>query len=123
MKKFKNRRKERAFELLTMVDLGNRVMHKPSELSGGQQQRVAIAGALANEPAILLADEPTGAVDTKTREVIIELLKRLSGKGQTIIVVTHDMEVVRETDRIITMRDGKINKMNSWELALWLSSL
>jgi putative ABC transport system ATP-binding protein len=75
MKKFKNRRKERAFELLTMVDLGNRVMHKPSELSGGQQQRVAIAGALANEPAILLADEPTGAVDTKTREVIIELLK------------------------------------------------
>jgi len=63
---------------------------------------------LANEPAILLADEPTGAVDTKTREVIIKLLKRLSGKGQTIIVVTHDMEVARETDRIITMRDGKI---------------
>jgi len=104
----KNRRKERAFELLTMVDLGNRVTHKPSELSGGQQQRVAIARALANEPAILLADEPTGAVDTKTREVIIELLKRLSGKGQTIIVVTHYMEVARETDRIITMRDGKI---------------
>jgi len=104
----KNRRKERAFELLTMVGLGDRVMHKPSELSGGQQQRVAIARALANEPAIILADEPTGAVDTKTREVIIELLKRLSGKGQTIIVVTHDMEVARETDRIITMRDGKI---------------
>ena len=105
MKKFKNRRKERAFELLTMVDLG-RVTHKPSELSGGQQQRVAIARALANEPAILLADELTGAVDTKTREVIIELLKRLSGKGHTIIVVTHDMEVARETDRIITMRDS-----------------
>ena len=104
----KNRRKERAFELLTMVGLGDRLKHKPSELSGGQQQRVAIARALANEPAILLADEPTGAVDTKTREVIVELLKSLSRKGQTIIVVTHDMAVAEQTDRIITMRDGKI---------------
>lgn len=104
----KNRRNERAFELLTMVGLGDRVKHKPSELSGGQQQRVAIARALANEPAILLADEPTGAVDTRTREVIVELLKGLSEKGQTIIVVTHDMDVARQTDRIITMRDGRI---------------
>ncbi len=104
----KNRRKERAFELLTMVGLGDRVKHKPSELSGGQQQRVAIARALANEPAILLADEPTGAVDTRTREVIVDLLKGLSEKGQTIIVVTHDMDVARQTDRIITMRDGTI---------------
>ncbi len=104
----KNKRKLRAFELLTMVGLGDRVKHKPSELSGGQQQRVAIARALANEPAILLADEPTGAVDTKTREVIVDLLKRLSEKGQTIIVVTHDMDVARQTDRIITMRDGMI---------------
>lgn len=69
---------------------------------------MAIARALANEPAILLADEPTGAVDTKTREVIVELLKGLSKKGQTIIVVTHDMDVARQTDRIITMRDGMI---------------
>lgn len=104
----KNKRKERAFHLLTKVGLGDRVKHKPSELSGGQQQRVAIARALANEPAILLADEPTGAVDTKTREVIVELLKGLSEKGQTIIVVTHDMDVARQTDRIITMRDGMI---------------
>ncbi len=104
----KNKRKERAFQLLTMVGLGDRVKHKPSELSGGQQQRVAIARALANEPAILLADEPTGAVDTKTREVIVELLKSLSKKGQTIIIVTHDMEVAGQTDRIITMRDGRI---------------
>ncbi len=104
----KNRRKERAFKLLTMVGLGDRVKHKPSELSGGQQQRVAIARALANEPAILLADEPTGAVDTKTREVIVDLLKGLSKKCQTIIVVTHDMDVARQTDRIITMRDGMI---------------
>ncbi len=104
----KKKRKERAFELLTQVGLGDRVTHKPSELSGGQQQRVAIARAMANEPAILLADEPTGAVDTKTREVIVELLKGLSEKGQTIIVVTHDMEVAKQTNRIITMRDGKI---------------
>ena len=104
----KNKRKERAFHLLTKVGLGDRVKHKPSELSGGQQQRVAIARALANEPAILLADEPTGAVDTKTREVIVDLLKGLSEKGQTIIVVTHDMDVARQTDRIISMRDGMI---------------
>ncbi|NJD53797.1 MAG: ABC transporter ATP-binding protein [Candidatus Methanoperedens sp.] len=104
----KKKRKGRALELLTQVGLGDRVTHKPSELSGGQQQRVAIARAMANEPAILLADEPTGAVDTKTREVIVELLKGLSKKGQTIIVVTHDMEVAKQTNRIITMRDGKI---------------
>lgn len=104
----KNKRKERAFQLLTKVGLGDRIKHKPSELSGGQQQRVAVARALANEPAILLADEPTGAVDTKTREVIVNLLKGLSEKGQTIIVVTHDMDVARQTDRIITMRDGMI---------------
>ncbi len=104
----KTKRKERAFQLLTQIGIGDRVKHKPSEMSGGQQQRVAIARALANEPAILLADEPTGAVDTKTREVIVELLKGLSEKGQTIIVVTHDMDVARQTDRIITMRDGAI---------------
>lgn len=104
----KNRRRKRALELLDIVGLGDRVKHRPSELSGGQQQRVAIARALANEPAIILADEPTGAVDTRTREVIVELLKQLSEKGQTIIVVTHDMDVAERTDRIITMRDGRI---------------
>ncbi len=104
----KNKRRERAFELLTRVGLGERVNHKPSELSGGQQQRVSIARALANNPAIILADEPTGAVDTKTREVIVELLKGLNERGQTIIVVTHDMEVAHQTDRIITMRDGRV---------------
>jgi len=104
----KNQRKERAFLLLTQMGLDDRVKHRPSELSGGQQQRVSIARAMANNPAIILADEPTGAVDTKTREVIVELLKGLSEKGQTIIVVTHDMDVARRTDRIITMRDGKI---------------
>jgi len=104
----KSKRKIRAFELLSSIGLGERVGHRPSELSGGQQQRVAIARALANHPAIILADEPTGAVDTKTRGVIVDLLKDLSKKGQTIIVVTHDMDVARQTDRIITMRDGMI---------------
>src|SRR3989304_7501573 len=104
----RSKRKIRAFELLSSIGLGDRVNHRPSELSGGQQQRGAIARAMANNPAIILADEPTGAVDTKTREVIVELLKRLSNKGQTIIVVTHDMDVARQTDRIITMRDGMI---------------
>ncbi len=102
----KKKRKERAFELLTQIGLGDRVKHRPSELSGGQQQRVAIARAMANNPDIILADEPTGAVDTKTREIIVAILKELSEKGQTILVVTHDMAVAEQTDRIITMRDG-----------------
>ncbi|HLB72224.1 MAG: ABC transporter ATP-binding protein [Candidatus Methanoperedens sp.] len=104
----RSKRKIRAFELLSSIGLGDRVNHRPSELSGGQQQRVAIARAMANNPAIILADEPTGAVDTKTREVIVSVLKELSRKGQTIIVVTHDMAVAEQTDRIITMRDGRI---------------
>lgn len=79
-----SRRKERATELLTQIGLGDRLKHRPSELSGGQQQRVSIARALANNPAIILADEPTGAVDTKTREVIVGILRELSEKGQTI---------------------------------------
>jgi putative ABC transport system ATP-binding protein len=104
----KGKRKERAVELLTMMGLGDRMKHKPSELSGGEQQRVSIARALANHPAIILADEPTGEVDTKTREVIVNLLRGLSEKGQTILVVTHDVAVAQKTDRIITMLDGKI---------------
>ncbi|KCZ71104.1 ABC-type antimicrobial peptide transport system, ATPase component [Candidatus Methanoperedens nitroreducens] len=104
----RSRRKERATELLTQIGLGDRLKHRPSELSGGQQQRVSIARAMANHPAIILADEPTGAVDTKTREIIVGILKELSEKGQTILVVTHDMEVAGQTDRIITMRDGRI---------------
>jgi putative ABC transport system ATP-binding protein len=105
----KNKRKERAIELLTQMGLRDRMNHKPSELSGGEQQRVAIARAMANNPAIILADEPTGEVDTKTRDMIVELLRGLSEKGQTILVVTHDMAVSSKTRRIISMKDGMID--------------
>ena len=104
----KSKRRERAVELLTQMGLRDRMKHKPSELSGGEQQRVAIARAMANKPAIILADEPTGEVDTKTRDMIVNLLKELSEKGQTILIVTHDTSVSARTNRIITMRDGKI---------------
>jgi len=104
----KSRRKERSIELLTQMGLRDRMNHKPSELSGGEQQRVAIARAMANNPAIILADEPTGEVDTKTRDMIVELLRGLSENGQTILVVTHDLAVSSKTRRIISMRDGMI---------------
>ncbi len=104
----RNKRKDRAIELLTRMGLRERMNHKPSELSGGEQQRVCIARAMANHPAIILADEPTGEVDTKTRDMIVDILKGLSEKGQTILVVTHDMEVAGRTSRMISMRDGKI---------------
>lgn len=104
----KSKRKERAIELLTQMGLRERMNHKPSELSGGEQQRVAIARAMANYPAIILADEPTGEVDTKTRDMIVSILKELSEKGQTILVVTHDTAVSARTSRVITMQDGGI---------------
>ncbi len=104
----KSKRKERAIELLTQIGLRERMNHRPSELSGGEQQRVAIARAMANHPAIILADEPTGEVDTKTRDMIVEILKELSEKGQTILVVTHDTAVSQRTSRMIIMRDGMI---------------
>ena len=106
----KRKRRERAVELLTRMGLGDRMKHKPSELSGGEQQRVSIARALANHPAIILADEPTGEVDTKTRDVIVGILRELSERGQTILVVTHDTAVAGKTDRIVMMRDGAIEK-------------
>lgn len=104
----KSKRIERSVALLTQMGLGDRMNHKPSELSGGEQQRVAIARAMANNPAIILADEPTGEVDTKTRDMIVELLRGLSEKGQTILIVTHDTSVSARTKRIIRMLDGKI---------------
>jgi putative ABC transport system ATP-binding protein len=102
-------RRERALKVLERVGLSDRTHHTPSELSGGQQQRVAIARALVNEPAILLADEPTGALDSKTGVEIMDLFQSLHGEnGQTVILVTHDVYIARHTDRIIKLSDGKI---------------
>lgn len=104
----KQKREEKAEELLNLVGLGDRMDHKPTELSGGQQQRVSIARALANNPAIILADEPTGALDTATGHEILNQLKKLNQSGKTVIIITHDLEVAKNTNRIITLRDGKV---------------
>lgn len=103
-------RKERAKEVLTKVGLGDRIDHKPNELSGGQRQRVAIARALVNNPSILLADEPTGNLDTKTGEEIMMLFEELYRQGNTIIVVTHEQEIADHARRIVRLRDGIIEK-------------
>ncbi|TMV47599.1 ABC transporter ATP-binding protein [Paenibacillus mesophilus] len=105
------RRKERealADKALAAVDLLNRKKHRPAQLSGGQQQRVAIARALAGDPPILLADEPTGSLDTNTGIEILNLLKRLNGEGRTIVLITHDLSVAQQAQRIIHILDGKI---------------
>jgi putative ABC transport system ATP-binding protein len=105
----KGRRAQRARELLAGVGLADRVTHKPSELSGGERQRVAIARALANGPEILLADEPTGNLDSETGSSILDLLKRLSEKeGKTMILVTHDPDAAAIADRIVRLRDGRV---------------
>jgi putative ABC transport system ATP-binding protein len=103
-------RLERAERALRMVDLGDRMDHKPNELSGGQRQRVAIARALVNAPSIILADEPTGNLDTKTSYEIMELFGKLNTEGITLIVVTHEADIARYTNRIIHVRDGVIEK-------------
>lgn len=101
-------RKERAESLLEKVGLKDRMKHLPSELSGGQKQRVAIARALVNNPAILLADEPTGALDTKTSQEVMELFQSLNSEGRTIVFVTHDRHLGLECKRQIYIRDGRI---------------
>jgi putative ABC transport system ATP-binding protein len=103
-------RLERARTALRAVDLEQRMMHKPNELSGGQRQRVAIARALVNDPSILLADEPTGALDTHTGIEIMALFERLHGEGNTIVLVTHEPDIASQAHRVIHIRDGKVER-------------
>lgn len=100
---------QRARELLDLLGLGNRLDHRPSQLSGGQQQRVAIARALANDPPILLCDEPTGNLDTKTGQQIVDVLKQVQREmNTTVVIVTHDPDIAEQTERIVTLVDGRI---------------
>ncbi|MCW8879047.1 MAG: ABC transporter ATP-binding protein [Kangiellaceae bacterium] len=104
----KSEAKQRAAVMLEKVGLAQRAHHRPSELSGGQRQRVAIARALINQPEIILADEPTGNLDSKTTEEIMELFHELHGLGQTLVIVTHEDEIARHAQRVITLKDGQI---------------
>ena len=101
-------RRERALEVIAMVGLEDRALHRPQELSGGQQQRAAIARALINDPLLVLADEPTGNLDTVTGKAILEIFKGLRERGKTVITVTHDQDVASFCDRVITLSDGRV---------------
>ena len=125
----KSARSEKAQRILESVGLGTRSMHKPNELSGGQRQRVAVARALVNDPSILLADEPTGNLDTKTSYEIMELFEEIHAGGNTIIMVTHEEDIARYAHRIIRLRDGLIesdvinpNPTNPREMAAKLAA-
>jgi len=110
------KRTARAKELLDMVGMADRMKHQPSELSGGQKQRVAIARAMANDPDIILADEPTGALDSETGRLVMDIFHRLNREqGKTVILITHNPELAAETGRIITISDGTIINDSAWE--------
>jgi len=109
-----SKRRERAHEALAAVGLLDRAKHEPHELSGGQQQRVAIARALVTKPAMVLADEPTGALDTQSTKEILELLRKINESGSTVIVITHEEEVARSARRMIRLRDGHVVEDVKW---------
>lgn len=113
-------RKERVMKALERVGLKERVHHMPNQLSGGQQQRVSIARALATQPSIILADEPTGALDSKTGKEVLQLLKELNNEGNTVVLITHDLSIAQEAKRVIRIQDGKVV---SDELTEWGESL
>ena len=106
----KNERKQLAMEALKSVGLEDRMKHKPNEMSGGQQQRVAVARAVAAKPPIILADEPTGNLDTKSTQEIMEILKELHRSGRTVIIITHDEEIASQAHRVIRILDGRIEE-------------
>ena len=108
----RRQRKQRADALLTAVGLAERLEHRPLQLSGGERQRVAIARALANEPDVILADEPTGNLDSQTGREIVALLEDLNRAGQTIVMVTHNLEIARRASRLFLMRDGQIDEVD-----------
>jgi putative ABC transport system ATP-binding protein len=114
--------REMAHKALALVGLAERASHRPEELSGGEQQRVAIARALVNQPGLLLADEPTGALDSKTGDEVLDLIDRLQAQGLTVIVVTHDPQVAQRAQRVITLSDGKVisDEENGKKLARWV---
>ncbi len=109
--------KPRALELLDLVGLGERAAHRPAELSGGQMQRVAVARALIMDPPLILADEPTGNLDSKTGASILKLLGDIAGNGNSVVMVTHDMGAVEYCDRVITLRDGQIGSNDKVDIA------
>ncbi|MCX7773960.1 MAG: ABC transporter ATP-binding protein [Clostridia bacterium] len=104
----KKERRERALEALGKVNLGDRIKHRPNEISGGQKQRVAIARAIVNKPSVILADEPTGNLDTKVTEEIMKIIQELNNEGTTVLMVTHEPDVAQFSKRIIRMKDGNI---------------
>lgn len=114
----KKQRRERAMELLELVGMADRASHRPNELSGGQNQRVAIARALSNNPSLLLADEPTGALDSKTGRAVMDIFHKLhEEQGKTLVLITHSPELAKETQRIITIQDGSIISQTGGRLA------
>lgn len=104
-------RRKKAKELLESVGMGDRIHHLPSQLSGGQRQRMAIARALANDPSVLLADEPTGNLDSKSGEELLSVFKRLNKEGRTVVVVTHDQSIAESAEKIVKMKDGLVEEM------------